>query len=63
MLTIQEYRNILDDQESSDEEIKRRYDAAYQIADAIFDQWLSKRNKDNETHPKNVDIPHKLPVT
>ena len=42
---MKEFREILGDKESSDEEIKRLYDMECQIADAIFDQWLEKRNK------------------
>ena len=47
MITLPEFKNLLGTlaDKMTDEQIGQLRDVEYAIADAIFDQWLPKRNK------------------
>ena len=47
MITLDDFKKTLGEfgDTLTDEQIGWLYEAAYQFADAFFDQWLQKRNK------------------
>ena len=47
MISLPDFKKLLGSYAESltDEQVKRLRDMEYQIADVIFDQWLSRRNE------------------
>lgn len=64
MIPLPDFKNLLGKyaERLSEEQIKQLQNMEYQIADAIFDQWLQKHNKQwqelgyNNPSRHNVDL-------
>ena len=62
MISLPDFRELLGEagHELTDEQVERVREIEYGLADAIFDQWLRKRNNSKQPLARDDKMPHTI---